>query len=230
LLTQCGAFVRAPGWCATDLAKVRADGLPFQLVDVMAEREKPGHGGAPLRRVAPGHAGREKAVAFRALYDARVADVARWIRALGGPTAERDDVLQEVFTVVHRRLTDFDGENEAGWLYKITARQVRDFRRQLWIKRIFSRSSPSLDGLAAPGASPVIELEIRERRALFDRLLSKVKEAQRVSFVLFEIDGYTAQEIADLQGTSVHTVRSRIMRTRKQLAALLRRARATGEA
>ena len=34
----------------------------------------------------------------------------------GRPTADRDDLVQDVFVVVHRRLPDFDGENLAGWL------------------------------------------------------------------------------------------------------------------
>src|SRR5262245_1543257 len=79
---------------------------------------------------------------FRSVYDAWVTDVARWIRAMGGPPADQDDVLQEVFVVVHRRLADFDGRNMAGWLYQITAHQVRDFRRRLWFKHIFKRSRP----------------------------------------------------------------------------------------
>jgi RNA polymerase sigma-70 factor (ECF subfamily) len=195
----------------------------------MAGHERPNqHRRSGRRPAAPTSSSGDDA-AFRALYQARVADVARWIRALGGPSAERDDVLQDVFAVVHRRIHDFDGENETGWLYRITVRQVRDLRRQLWIKRIFGRSTPSFRGLPASGPSPLAELESREKRELLERLLSKVKEAQRVTFVLFEIEGYTAEEIAGMQGTSIHTVRSRILRTRKKLTALLKKARAADD-
>ena len=76
---------------------------------------------------------------FREIYDAWFDDVSRWIRALGGLEADRDDIVQEVFLVVRRRLKDFDGANLAGWLYRITSRQVRDFRRRAWVKHIFNR-------------------------------------------------------------------------------------------
>ncbi len=79
---------------------------------------------------------------FRTLYDAWFADVARWVRALGAPASDQDDLVQEVFVVVHRRLLDFDGENIAGWLYRIAAHQVRDHRRLRWIRHIFGRSVP----------------------------------------------------------------------------------------
>ena len=58
------------------------------------------------------------AVDFRAFYDAWFDDVSRWIRALGGLDADRDDIVQEVFLVVRRRLQAFDGANLAGWLYQ----------------------------------------------------------------------------------------------------------------
>jgi RNA polymerase sigma-70 factor, ECF subfamily len=47
---------------------------------------------------------------------------------MGAPEAEREDLVHDVFIVVHRRLHDFDGENLAGWLYQIARHRVRDFR------------------------------------------------------------------------------------------------------
>ena len=47
---------------------------------------------------------------FQAIYDAYYAEVARWIRALGGPAADQDDLIQEVFVVVYRRLHDFEAD------------------------------------------------------------------------------------------------------------------------
>ena len=176
---------------------------------------------------APGGARRTRPTdaAFRALYEARVADVARWIRALGGPPADREDLLQDVFAVAYRRLRALGDAGEAGWLYRITARQVRHLRRKLWLRRILGRGPrPPRDRQAvSPSTAP---LELREKRELLERWLSRLKEAQRVSFVLFEIEGYTTEEIAEMLGTSVYTVRSRILRTRKKLTALIKKARA----
>jgi RNA polymerase sigma-70 factor (ECF subfamily) len=162
---------------------------------------------------------------FKAVYDRWVLEVARWIRAMGGPAADRDDLLQEVFVVVHRRLPEFDGENLPGWLYRITAHQVRDFRRKLWVKHIFSRSVPLTESMPAPGPTPVMSVEARQKRDFLEGLLSRLSLPLRTAFMLFEIEGYTAEEIAQMQGAPLNTVRARILRARKKLSALIEASR-----
>jgi RNA polymerase sigma-70 factor (ECF subfamily) len=147
--------------------------------------------------------------------------VARWIRALGGRPADRDDLVQEVFAVVHRRLREFDGRNESAWLYRITVHKVRDFRRKSWLKHIFRRSTPSFDDLPAKGPTPHARLESVQKRELLERLLSNLSKTLRVTFVLFEIEGYSAKEIATMQRTSLNTVRSRVVRARAKLMRML---------
>jgi RNA polymerase sigma-70 factor (ECF subfamily) len=159
---------------------------------------------------------------FAAVYDRWVGEVARWIRAMGAPTADRDDLLQEVFAVVHRRLPEFDGKNLPGWLYRITAHQVRDLRRKLWVRHIFGRSVPLTESMPASGPNPVMSLETREKRDRLERLLAHMSLPLRTAFVLFEIEGYTAEEIAGMQRASLNTVRARILRARKKLTALLK--------
>jgi len=154
---------------------------------------------------------------FNTVYATWFGDVARWLRALGAPASDHDDLLQEVFVVVHRRLHDFDGRNLAGWLYRITAHQVRDFRRLRWIKNVFKRSIPLSHRLASPGPTPVMALETRERRARLEGLLAELSEPLRTTFVLFELDGYTGEEIAAAHRVSINTVRARIHRARKKL-------------
>jgi len=185
----------------------------------------------PVRHVPPGSvppAGSVPSAAdidvrdFKAVYDRWVVEVARWIRAMGGPPADRDDVLQEVFVVVHRRLADFDGQNLPGWLYRITAHQVRDFRRKLWVKHIFGRSVPLTESMPAAGPNPVMSVESRQKSEVLEGLLAKISLPLRTAFVLFEIEGYTAEEIARMQKASLNTVRARILRARKKLTALIK--------
>jgi len=161
------------------------------------------------------------ALDFPSIYAAWFADVLRWIRALGAPPADHDDLAQEVFVVVHRRLADFDGRNVGGWLYRITTNQVRDHRRLRWIRSVFRRSVPVSEDLEAPGPTPLMAVETREKRALLDSLLAELSEPLRATFVLFEVDGYTAEEIAAFQQSPVNTVRARIHRARKKLLALV---------
>ncbi len=158
---------------------------------------------------------------FESVYTAWFTDVLRWIRAFGVPAADQDDVLQDVFLVVHRRLAHFDGRNVAGWLYRITAHQVRDRARLRWVRTVLRRSVPVSNSLEAPDPTPLMTLERRENCALLDRLLSHLSEPLRVTFVLFEVEGYTGEEIAELQRVPVNTVRARIHRARKRLLELL---------
>jgi RNA polymerase sigma-70 factor (ECF subfamily) len=158
---------------------------------------------------------------FTAVYEACYSDVARWVRALGGPPSDLADIVQEVFVVVHRRLPDFDGENLIAWLYRITAHQVRDFRRMIWIKHIFRRSVQVSSQVASVNPTQLMVLETREKQRLLEKLLWRLSESLRSTFILFEIEGYTAEEITVMQDLSMNTVRARIQRARKKMTGLL---------
>ena len=159
---------------------------------------------------------------FAFIYATRYNDVKRWIRALGGNSEDLDDLAQEVFIVVNRRLHAFDGKNLAGWLYRIAVRQVRDFRRLRWIKNVFKRSVPLSSRIVSPGPTPAMAFETHERQRLLERLLAELSEPMRATFVLFEIEGYTSDEIATLHQVSINTVRARIFRARTKLLGLLK--------
>ena len=182
----------------------------------------------------PGVAGTDARVEFRAIYDAWFDDVSRWIRALGGIEADRDDIVQEVFLVVRRRLKDFDGVNLAGWLYRITCRQVRDFRRRAWVKHIFTRRrSQEPDVLPHGGSSPAAALERKEEQRVLQALLAKIAEARRTAFVLFEIEGLSGDEIARIQDVPLNTVWTRLHHARRDffsLAAKYQKAHGNGPA
>jgi RNA polymerase sigma-70 factor (ECF subfamily) len=158
---------------------------------------------------------------FNSVYAAWYDDVTRWLRALGGPPADLDDLAQEVFIVVHRRLHAFDGRNLAGWLYRITIRQLRDLRRLRWVRNVFKRTVPLSTRIAATGPTPVIALETKQRQDLLDRLLTKLSTPLRETFILFEIEGYTSDQIAAFQGVPANTVRARIYRARKKVLKLM---------
>jgi RNA polymerase sigma-70 factor, ECF subfamily len=158
---------------------------------------------------------------FVSVYDACYADVARWGRALGAPPADLADLVQEVFVVVHRRLPDFDGDNLIAWLYRITAHQVRDYRRSMWIKHIFRRSVEVTAEVASVNPTQLMVLETREKQRRLETLLSRLSTTISATFVLFEIEGYTAEEISVIQGISINSVRARIQRGRKKLMEML---------
>jgi len=160
---------------------------------------------------------------FDAIYERWFDEVARWVRALGGPAADRDDLVQDVFLIVYRRLPDFDGNNVAGWLYQIARRKVRDYRRLLWVREVFSRSVPVSERLCLRGSDPSDSYEAKEKSRVLERLLGQLGADQRAAFVLFEIEGHSGQEIARLQGVPINTVWARIHKARKKLQARLLR-------
>ena len=187
---------------------------------------------APPRPATPG--ARDFGGDFRAIDDAWFEDVSRWIVALGGLDADRDDIVQEVFLVVRRRLVAFDGNNMAGWLYRITRRQVRDFRRRSWVRHIFTkRRLEEPDDLPHAGGTPAAALERKEDRRLLHAMLGKMREERRSAFVLFEIEGLSGEEIARIQSVPVNTVWTRLYHARREFFALAekfqKRARAIEE-
>ncbi len=177
--------------------------------------------GAGLSNVAPGDRASVVRRDFRAFYDLWFEDVLRWVRALGGNEADRDDIAQDVFLVVRRRFDQFDGANPAGWLYQITRRKVRDSRRRAWIRRVFTRDHVhELDGLACERESPSGALERKQKHGVLETILRKMNANRRAAFVLFEIDGLAGEGIARIQGVSIKTVWWRVHVARKEFLAL----------
>jgi RNA polymerase sigma-70 factor (ECF subfamily) len=159
---------------------------------------------------------------FAALYDAWFDQVLCWLRALGAPRSDLEDLAQEVFIVVRRRLPAFDGRSLGAWLFQISRRQVWRHRRLQWVKRMFNAStSEKAEDLPHVGASPLAELETKERQRLLEHLLSGLSEKHRVVFVLFEIEGRPGEEIAETLDVPINTVWTRLRRARKDFFRLV---------
>ena len=166
---------------------------------------------------------------FRELYERWFEDVSRWIRAMGGPEADREDLVQDVFMVVYRRLPDFDGENVAGWLYQIARRRVRDFLRLAWVKHLLLRNEPLSDALPEKSESPTDALDTKEKRQILETLLQKLNDRERTALLLFEVEGYSGEQIAALQGVAVGTIWVRIHNARRKLKLALAKYERKGE-
>ena len=156
-------------------------------------------------------------ITFEQIYDERFGDVERWVRALGGRAPDVADLAQDVFIVAYRRLSEFDGQNVGGWLYQITRRKMRDYRRLSWIKHLFTNRNASTFEAAAIGADQLQQLDNNEKQALLARLLNRLPAEQRAAFVLFELDGLSGAEIAQVQQVPLNTVWARIYRARHKL-------------
>ena len=160
---------------------------------------------------------------FEALYSAYFHHVTRWARAFGCPHGDIDDVAQETFLVARRKLEQFRGGNAAGWLYRIAQHVTRSHRRRAWLRRMLQRD-PDVAAVGARQMSPVEALEQRDARRQMLDLLSQMSERRRTTFFLFEIEGYSGEEIAQLEGVAVNTIYTRLHHARRDFMTLLARA------
>jgi RNA polymerase sigma-70 factor (ECF subfamily) len=152
---------------------------------------------------------------FDAVYDEHFAFVWRSARRLGVSEAAVDDVVQEIFLVVHRRLDDFEARSSLKtWLFGIALRVVRDHRRSLRRKAPHSlrpEAPVDPDALRATAATGPHEAAARaEAVRVLHELLDALDDDKREVFVLAELEQMSAPEIADALGTNVNTVYSRL--------------------
>jgi RNA polymerase sigma-70 factor (ECF subfamily) len=160
------------------------------------------------------------------LYDMHFDDVRRWLRALAGFDADVDDLAQEVFIVAHRRFSQFDGRNAAGWLYQIARRVASQWRRRTWWRGLLvGEGDRKLETLPQAGAGPAELVERREGRQLLHRLLGSLTAKRRAVLVLSAIEGYSVDEIANLEGIKPATVFTRLHHARRDFIALVERER-----
>jgi len=160
---------------------------------------------------------------FREIYESWFHDVVKWIYALGMPASETEDLAQEIFLVVRRKLAQFDGGNLPGWLFRITQLTVRDHRRRAWFRNlVFRRQQVDLTQLPHGADGPGRSYEQSEERRRLEVLLSKMSDKRRATFVLFEIEGYSGEEIAGIQDIPLGTVWTRLHHARKEFWRLVR--------
>jgi RNA polymerase sigma-70 factor (ECF subfamily) len=158
---------------------------------------------------------------FNAVYTTYFHSVSRWVRAFGGLSADVEDLTQEVFLVVERRIDSFQGGNVAAWLYGIARRTVRDHRRKAWFRRWLSGADPEAADAGAVTPDPGVSFERREAQQRVAAILQEMSAVRSSTFILFEIEGYSGEEIAQLEGVPVNTVYTRLHHARKDFFRLL---------
>jgi RNA polymerase sigma-70 factor, ECF subfamily len=151
-------------------------------------------------------------------------------RRLGVPEASADDVAQDVFMIVQRRIADYDGRSSMqAWIFGIMVRVVRDHRRTF--RRKGARNEP-LDlelnrvECATPDPTPVEQLEREQRVRMVDQLLAELSEDKRTLLILSELEEWTLREIAEFYGSNINTVYSRLRVAKRDFERAYQRSRA----
>jgi RNA polymerase sigma-70 factor, ECF subfamily len=157
---------------------------------------------------------------FAEVYREYAARVARWAGRLGGWDCDVEDVVQDVFLVVSRKLPTFrpDG-NLTSWLFQITRKISANHRRRLRRRHLGSEGGE----VEWQGLDPDAELERRRVIELFHRALDRLPEKQRTVFVLYEIEGLSTAAIAELLQGNLSTVKVQLLRGRGRFIAAYQR-------
>jgi RNA polymerase sigma-70 factor (ECF subfamily) len=145
------------------------------------------------------------------------------------------DLTQEVFVKVFRGVRSFHGESSLRtWIYRIALREASNQRRwwarhkqqEVPIEQEMTEGDSSCpvrlrEMLVDPSESPYEVAVHEENRARVEAALAKVPEPFRTTMILRDIEGFVYEEVAEMQGVNLGTVKSRLVRGRACLRALL---------
>ncbi len=149
--------------------------------------------------------------------------------------ADAADLTQEVFVKVFRGMSNFHGESSLRtWIYRIALREASNQRR--WWGRHRQQEVPIEQEIAEsesfapvrlkemlvdPAESPFDAAVHAENRARVEAALAQVPEPFRTTLILRDIEGFVYEEVAEMQGVNLGTVKSRLVRGRACLKAIL---------
>jgi RNA polymerase sigma factor (sigma-70 family) len=149
------------------------------------------------------------------------ARVYRLAYRLTGNRQDAEDLTQEVFVRVFRSLHAYTPGTMAGWLHRITTNLFLDQARRKQRIRFDALSDEAATRLPSALPSPDdVQLD-RMFDADVEAALASLAPDFRAAVVLCDIEGLTYEEIADVLGLKLGTVRSRIHRGRAQLRTAL---------
>jgi RNA polymerase sigma-70 factor (ECF subfamily) len=215
--------------------KVRRGSAPMQPIQAIQPSSQT-HAGRPLKpdaaslKEAIRLAQQGDAAAFETIYQLHCRRVyALCLRMVGDPV-EAEDLTQEAFLQLFRKIHTFRGESAfSSWLHRLTANIVlMRFRKKRPI-------AVSLDELTRPDDErerPPLELGAPDLRlvGVFDRVnlqtaVEQLPEGYRSMFLLHDVQGFEHNEIATMLGCSVGNSKSQLHKARKRLRELLHEVR-----
>jgi len=170
--------------------------------------------------------------AFAGLLARHETSVLRVLRLLGIPSADREDLGQDVFLRAFRYLGSYrPGRSFAGWLYRITLNVSHDWQRQQATRRSGEVPwSPEAERSVDPGPGPDARSDHQDLRNRLEAALGCLSERERAVFVLCEIEALSTLEVARALGITRITVRRHLGLARRRLQSVLAAENAPGAA
>jgi RNA polymerase sigma-70 factor, ECF subfamily len=150
----------------------------------------------------------------------------------GNPDAE--DVAQQALAKAYFSIRRFDLRSAFGtWLYKIAVNECWDYLRKKKVRRLVYESDLSedqlrkLDSLPEHGYGETPSRQDQgsqvEQRELIERLLGHLEDKDQAMLVMKEVEGFSVEEIGEILGLNVNTVKVRLFRARGRLAEMYRK-------
>ena len=158
--------------------------------------------------------------AIAMVYDTHHEALCSFAKRLLGDDHAAEDLVQDVFVVLPSLAHRLDeGASLRSFLLGIAANRARHYRRS-WRRRLSFSERLKLEP-APPSESPERASERKALAAVLARALDALPFEHRVTFVLREIEGYSAREVALSLNIPEATVRTRVFHARQKLRALL---------
>jgi RNA polymerase sigma-70 factor (ECF subfamily) len=145
-----------------------------------------------------------------------------------------EDVAQQALAKAYFSIRRFDMRSAFGtWLYKIAVNECWDYLRKKKVRRLVYEADLSeeqirkLDSAPDQGFSGASHREDAgrkaEQRQLVERLLGQLDEKDRLMLVMKEVEGFSVEEIGEVLGLNVNTVKVRLFRARGRLVETYRK-------
>lgn len=160
--------------------------------------------------------------AFEELYQRHNRRVYSLCLRMTGNVVEAEDLAQEVFIQLFRKVGSFRGESAfTTWLHRLTVNQVLMHFRKRGVRLEQTTEEGEVPvqivkGTENPNAMPVVD------RIALDKAIAQLPPGYRTVFTLHDIEGHEHEEIARMLGCSVGTSKSQLHKARMKLRGLLR--------
>jgi RNA polymerase sigma-70 factor (ECF subfamily) len=156
--------------------------------------------------------------AFEEIYRRHAPRVYSLAYRLTGSLADAEDLLQEAFLLVHRKLESFRGEATLGtWIYRLATNCCLDFLRSRQHRE--DRATELLDETLPPVARATGG--IRVEHLDLERAIARLPPGYRAAFVLHDVEGFGHHEVAAMLGIAEGTSKSQVHKARLRLRDLL---------
>jgi RNA polymerase sigma-70 factor (ECF subfamily) len=143
--------------------------------------------------------------------------------------SDAEDVTQDVFVQAYESIHQFKGDSKIStWLYRISVTKSLDLLRKKkrkkrfgYVQSLFGMNDEEIGITESNFYHPGVELENKERAAVFFKAIEKLPENQRIAFVLHKVEGLSYLEVAEIMSSSLSSVESLMHRAKSNLKKIL---------